>query len=338
VRLRRSAVNGPGISRIRHGKGFAYRGPDGELIADEAILQRINDLVIPPAWKKVWISPHPNGHIQAVGTDVAGRRQYLYHQQWQDERAEEKFDRVFEMSKKLPEWRARIADDLKATGLKRDRVLGLALHLLDRGYFRAGGEQYAEDNDSYGIATLLCEHVTLRSDAVAFDYPAKSGVRRTVDVEDPDVVRAARSLLRRDDRTERFLVCRSASGWVDIHADDLNARFKELVGDEYSVKDLRTWHGTVLAAVALVDADPPVSKTVIKRVESAVMKEVAEELGNTPAVARGSYVDPRVVTGYERELTIAAAARRAARISDVDEAQAVLEKATRTLIQRVART
>jgi DNA topoisomerase-1 len=338
VRLRRSAVNGPGISRIRHGKGFAYRGPDGELIADEAILQRINDLVIPPAWKKVWISPHPNGHIQAVGTDVAGRRQYLYHQQWQDERAEEKFDRVFEMSKKLPEWRARIADDLKATGLKRDRVLGLALHLLDRGYFRAGGEQYAEDNDSYGIATLLCEHVTLRSDAVAFDYPAKSGVRRTVDVEDPDVVRAARSLLRRDDRTERFLVCRSASGWVDIHADDLNARFKELVGDEYSVKDLRTWHGTVLAAAAFVDADPPVSKTVIKRVESAVMKEVAEELGNTPAVARGSYVDPRVVTGYERELTIAAAARRAARISDVDEAQAVLEKATRTLIQRVART
>jgi DNA topoisomerase-1 len=338
VRLRRSAVNGPGISRVRNGKGFAYRGPDGELIADEGILQRINDLVIPPAWKKVWISPHLNGHIQAVGTDVAGRRQYLYHQQWQDERAEEKFDRVFEMSKKLPQWRGRIADDLKAPGLKRDRVLGLALHLLDRGYFRAGGEQYAEDNDSYGIATLLCEHVTLRSDAVAFDYPAKSGVRRTVDVEDPDVARAARSLLRRDDRTERFLVCRSASGWVDIHADDLNARFKELVGDEYSVKDLRTWHGTVLAAAAFVDADPPVSKTVIKRVESAVMKEVAEELGNTPAVARGSYVDPRVVTGYERELTIAAAARRAARISDVDEAQAVLEKATRTLIQRVART
>jgi DNA topoisomerase I len=338
VRLRRSAVNGPGISRVRHGKGFAYRGPDGELIPDEGIGQRINDLVIPPAWKKVWISPHPNGHIQAVGTDVAGRRQYLYHQQWQDERAEEKFDRVLEMSKKLPEWRGRIADDLKASGLKRDRILGLALHLLDRGYFRAGGEQYAEDNDSYGIATLLCEHVTLRSGAVAFDYPAKSGVRRTVDVEDPDVVRAARSLLRRDDRTERFLVCRSASGWVDIHADDVNARFKEVVGDEYSVKDLRTWHGTVLAAAAFVDADPPVSKTVIKRVESAVMKEVAEELGNTPAVARGSYVDPRVVTGYERELTIAAAARRAARISDVDEAQAVLEKATRTLIQRVART
>jgi DNA topoisomerase IB len=242
------------------------------------------------------------------------------------------------MSKKLPEWRRRIVGDLKATGLKRNRVLGLALHLLDRGYFRAGGEQYAEENDSYGIATLLCEHVTLRSDAVAFDYPAKSGVRRTVDIEHPDVVRAAGSLLRREHRTERFLVCRSASGWTDIHADDLNARFKELVGDEYSVKDLRTWRGTVLAAAAFVDADRPVSKKVVKRVESAVMNEVAEELGNTAAVARGSYVDPRVVLGYERGLTIAAAAQRAARISDVDEAQAVLEKATRTLIQRVARS
>ena len=338
MRLRRSALDGPGISRVRRGKGFTYRGPDGEPIADAAVLQRINDLVIPPAWKKVWISPWANGHIQVVGTDVAGRRQYLYHQQWQDDRAEEKFDRVLEMSKKLPDWRARIAHDLKGTGLKRDRVLSLALHLLDRGYFRAGGEQYAEDNDSYGIATLLCEHVTLRADAVAFDYPAKSGVRRTVDIEDPDVVRAARSLLRRKQRTQRFLVCRTGSSWVDIHADDLNARFKELLGDEYSVKDLRTWHGTVLAAAAFVDADPPMSQKVIKRVESAVMKEVAEELGNTPAVARGSYVDPRVVTGYERELTIAVAARRAARISDADEAQAVLDKATRSLIQRVARS
>jgi DNA topoisomerase IB len=337
VRLRRSVVEGPGISRLRRGKGFAYRGPDGLPVADQAVLQRINDLVIPPAWKKVWICQYANGHIQAVGTDVAGRRQYLYHQQWQDERAEEKFDRVLEMSKKLPEWRGRIAEDLKATGLKRDRVLGLALHLLDRGYFRAGGEQYAEDNDSYGIATLLCEHVTLRADAVAFDYPAKSGVRRTVDIEDPEVVRTVRSLLRRRHRTTRFLVYRSGSGWSAIHADDLNVRFKELIGDEYSVKDLRTWHGTVLAAAAFADADPPVSQNAIKRVESAVMNEVAEELGNTPAVARGSYVDPRVVTGYERKLTISAAARRAARISDADEAQAVLDKATRTLIQRVAR-
>jgi len=337
MRLRRSVLSKPGITRKRRGKGFAYYGPDGDRLTDEDTLQRIKDLVIPPAWKKVWISPHPNGHIQAVGTDAAGRRQYLYHQAWQQERAEEKFDRVLELSKELPAWRARIGRDLAGRGLSRDRVLALALHLLDQGYFRAGGEEYAEEHESYGIATLLCEHVTVRRNAVAFDYPAKSGVRRSLEVEDAQVVRAVRALLRRSDRTERFLVCRNASGWVDIRADDLNARFKELVGEEYSVKDLRTWHGTVLAAAAFAEADPAVSQRVAKRVEAAVMREVAEELGNTPAVARGSYVDPRVVTGYEQGLTIATGARRAARARRPAAAQEILEKATRLLIRRVAK-
>ena len=337
MRLRRSVLSTPGITRKRRGKGFAYYGPDGNVLADEEILQRIKELVIPPAWKKVWISPHPNGHIQAVGTDVAGRRQYLYHVAWQQERAEEKFDRVLELSTRLPDFRARIASDLTRRGLTRKRVLALALRLLDRGYFRAGGEQYADEHESYGIATLLCEHVTLRGDAVAFDFPAKSGVRRTTEIEDAEVVRAVRALMRRPDRTERLLSCRTASGWVDVRADDLNARFKELVGDDYTVKDMRTWHGTVLAAAAFVDADPPVSARVIKRVEAAVMREVAEELGNTPAVARGSYVDPRVVTGYEQGLTIAAAAQRAERARRPDVAQEIVEKATRMLIRRVAK-
>jgi DNA topoisomerase I len=322
---------------VRRGKGFSYVDADGDPVSDEATLARIKDLVIPPAWKKVWISPHRNGHIQAIGTDVAGRRQYIYHQRWQQERAEEKFDRVLEMSRALPDWRTRVADDLAGKGLSRDRVLALALHLLDRGYFRAGGEQYAEENESYGLATLLCEHVTLHPDSVAFDYPAKSGVRRSLQIEDREVVSAVRSLLRRGDRSERLLVCRKASGWADIHAADLNVRFKELVGDDYSVKDLRTWHGTVLAAEAFVDADPPASKRVMKRVEAAVMREVSESLGNTPAVARGSYVDPRVVAGYEHGMTIAAAARRASRTRHPAAAQALLEKATRTLINRVAK-
>ncbi len=230
MRLRRSALDKPGVTRMRRGRGFAYYDANGDLLADEKTLQRIKELVIPPAWKKVWISPHANDHVQAVGTDVAGRRQYLYHQAWQEERAEEKFDRVLDLSLKLPEWRSRIAEDLAGRGLKRDRVLALGLHLLDRGYFRAGGEQYAEEHESYGLATLQCDHVTLRSGSVAFDYPAKSGVQRTLEVEDAEVVRAMRSLLRRADRTERLLVCRTASGWVDIRADDLNARFKELVG------------------------------------------------------------------------------------------------------------
>ena len=155
-------------------------------------------------------------------------------------------------------------------------------------------------------------------------------------IDDPEVIRSVRALLRRPERGERFLVCRSGAGWTEIHADDLNSRFKELVGEDYSVKDLRTWHGTVLAAVAFVDADPPVNEKVVKRVESAVMKEVAEELGNTPAVARGSYVDPRVVTGYESGLTIAAAARRAAKVDAVDERQAILDRSTARLIRKVA--
>jgi DNA topoisomerase-1 len=338
MRLRRSVVSGPGIRRVGRGRGFSYQHPDGTPVTDEATLHRIKDLVIPPAWKKVWIAPHANAHIQVLGTDAAGRRQYIYHEQWQEERNEEKFDRVLEMSSALPEMRQRIAEDLRSRGIGRKRVLALALQLLDLGYFRAGSEQYAEENNSFGIATLLCEHVTLQREAVEFDYPAKSGVRRTLVVEDKEVVRSVRALMRRPDRSERLLVCRNSSGYADIHADDLNARFKELVGDEYTVKDLRTWHGTVLAAAAFVDADPPSNKSVIKRVESAVMKEVAEELGNTPAVARRSYVDPRVVTGYENGLTIAAAARRAAKTRSVTRRQEILDTSTARLIRKVARS
>ncbi|OBA76151.1 DNA topoisomerase [Mycobacterium sp. 1554424.7] len=337
MRLRRSDLGKPGIARKRRGKGFAYYDPAGNPLSDPDTLARINELVIPPAWKKVWISPHPNGHIQAVGTDAAGRRQYIYHTAWQQERAEEKFDRVLELSTRLPMWRARVGKDLARRGLPRERVLAVALRLLDRAYFRAGGEQYAEEHESYGMATLLCSHVAVHRHAVEFDYPAKSGVRRTVEIDDPEIVRAVRALMRRPGRTDRLLVCRTGSGWVDIRSDDLNARFKEMVGDEFTVKDLRTWHGTVLAAAAFVDADPPVSQRVVKRVESAVMKEVAEELGNTPAVARGSYVDPRVLTAYEQGLTIESAARRAERARRPEAKQEILEKATRMLIRRVAK-
>jgi DNA topoisomerase-1 len=337
MRLRNSVLRGPGIRRVGRGKGFSYEDQDGAPVTDAATLQRIRELVIPPAWKNVWICPYPNGHIQAVGTDAAGRRQYLYHQQWQEERKEEKFDRVLEMSAALPDMRRQIAADLRRRGLDRDRVLALALHLLDLGYFRAGSEQYAEENNSYGIATLLCEHVGLQKQAVEFDYPAKSGVRRTLLIDDPEVIRSVRALTRGRRGSERLLVCRNGSDNIDLHADDLNARFKELVGEEYTVKDLRTWHGTVLGAAAFADADPPVNKTAIKRVESAVMKEVAEELGNTPAVARSSYVDPRVVEGYEAGLTIAAGARRAKRTRAPSARQAILESSTARLIRKVAK-
>ena len=246
MRLRKSTVGGPGFRRVRRGRGFSYLNNDRDRVDDAEVLARIEALVIPPAWKDVWISPHPNGHIQAVGTDVAGRRQYLYHERWQTERSEEKFDRAVSLAKQLPDWRLDLLIDLRRRGLGRDRVLALAQHLIDQGYFRAGGEEYVEENGSYGLSTLLRDHVRLRRDSVDFDYPAKSGVRRTVSLDDPLVIGAVRSLLRADTTSARLLVYRATDGWSEVHADDINTRFRELVGEEFSVKDIRTWHGTVL--------------------------------------------------------------------------------------------
>ncbi len=328
-------MGGPGYRRVRRGRGFSYIDGQREPVDDPEVLARIEALVIPPAWKNVWICAHPNGHIQAVGTDAAGRRQYLYHEQWRAERAEEKYDRALSLAKRLPDWRMRVLGDLRGRGLRRDRVLAVAQHLIDRGYFRAGGEEYAQENGSFGLATLLRDHVRLHRDCVEFDYPAKSGVRRTVSLDDPLVIRAVRSLLRAETDIARLLVYRTSDGWSEVHADDLNTRFRELVGDEFSVKDLRTWHGTVLAAEAFANAREPTSKTARRREEAAVMRSVAEELGNTPAVARSSYVDPRVVTAYEQGITISPALRRAVRERNPLGRQHVLEQATARVIKRV---
>lgn len=336
MRLRRSTVGGPGLRRIRRGRGFSYLDADGNPVADTDTLSRIEELVIPPAWKNVWICPYPNGHIQAVGTDAAGRKQYLYHQRWQQERAEEKYDRTLSLAKKLPDWRNEVVGDLRARGLHCARVLAVAQRLLDRGYFRAGGEEYAQENGSFGLATLRREHVRVRRDTVEFDYPAKSGVQRTIEVEDPLVVRAVRALMRAETPYPRLLVYRSEDGeWVEMRADDVNSRFREVVGDEYTIKDLRTWHGTVLAAEAFAHSPEPTSKTARKRAESTVMKAVAAELGNTPAVARSSYVDPRVVQAYQDGLTIAPAIRQAKRHRSTSARQELIEKATCRLIHRV---
>lgn len=337
MRLRRSTVGGAGFRRLRRGRGFCYVSTaDGrEPVDDPDTLARIEALVIPPAWKNVWICPYPNGHIQAVGTDAAGRRQYLYHERWQAERSEEKYDRALSLAKRLPGWRIHLLADLRGRGLGRDRVLALAQHLIDQGYFRAGGEEYAQENGSFGLATLRRDHVRLCRGSVEFDYPAKSGVRRTVRLEDPLVIRAVRSLLRAETKIPRLLIYKTSDGWCELRADDLNARFRELVGEEFSVKDLRTWHGTVLAAEAFAMAREPTSKTARRREEAAVMRAVAEELGNTPAVARGSYVDPRVVTAYEQGTTIAPALGRARRKRSPEARREVIEGATARMIKRV---
>ncbi|HEX7304390.1 DNA topoisomerase IB [Lentzea sp.] len=287
MRLRRSDPAGPGWTRRRQGKGFRYLTAQGQtLTADD--ITRVKALVIPPAWREVWISPHPNGHIQAIGYDDAGRRQYLYHEKWRTDRDAEKFDRVLRLAPRLGKFREQIVADMRTRG--RKRLLAIALRMLDLGVFRVGHEQYAEDNGTHGVATLLCEHLSVRGDKVRFRFPAKHGVQVDEELTDPQLARAVKSLL-----TNRTPDCRV----FEITADDVNERFRELVGDEFSAKDLRTWHATVRAAEAFAHELKERGKP-SKRAVSAVMKEVSEHLGNTPAVARKSYVDPRLVDAFEK--------------------------------------
>jgi len=308
-RLRRSDTGAAGITRRRYGKGYRYREPCGDPIEDEDELARLRALVIPPAWRDVWICPWPNGHIQAVGVDAAGRRQYLYHASWRLERDRAKHDRVLDLADRLPDVRAVLCAHLEQRGLVRERVLAAAIRLLELGFFRVGGEQYAEENGSYGLATLRREHVSARRGTLVFEYQAKGGADRTQVVADPEVVAVVRALLRRRDTNPELLAYRRGKGWRDVRSDDINAYLSEVAGGEFTAKDFRTWHATVLAALALAE-DPhaagrstPTARSRHKQ-QVAAIKEVAEYLGNTPAIARSSYVDPRVLELHEQGRTI----------------------------------
>ncbi|MDA0635994.1 DNA topoisomerase IB [Nonomuraea sp. MCN248] len=297
--LRPSDPNEPGITRRRRGRGFSYHDARGETIRDQATLARIRALTIPPAWTDVWICPSPHGHLQAVGTDAAGRRQYRYHDVWRQRQDEAKFDRVLELAERLPAFRKSVDEQLKGRKLTRERVLAAAARLLDVGFFRVGGEGY----DSYGLATLRMDHVTCGRGTITCSYPAKGDVPREVEVADPGACRVVRALkaLRADGELLRY---QGENGWVDVRSEDINDYLRETIG-EFTAKDFRTWHATVLAAVGLAVSRMADSDTARKRAVSRVVQEVAEYLGNTPAVARASYVDPRVITAYEEGRTIA---------------------------------
>ncbi|MGI5119616.1 DNA topoisomerase IB [Marinactinospora thermotolerans] len=334
--IRRSDPAAPGIIRRRCGRGFRYLDPSGRPLRDEKELNRIRSLAIPPAWKDVWISPDPAGHIQALGTDDAGRRQYLYHEEWRAQRDRRKHDRVLEFSEELPKIRARAEENLRTRGFSRDRVLSAALRLIDLGFFRSGGEDYAENNESYGLATLLREHVTCSRGRVVFDYPAKSGKQREVELREPEVCRLVRSLKRREGGGDDLLAYRTRNGWHDVTSDDINGYLREITGGRYTAKDFRTWHATVLAAVGLaVSVKAPSSGTGETRAEARVVQEVAEYLGNTPAVARASYIDPRVFELYERGVTIASSIGSIAAEAEYGElsTQGEIEEAVRKMLR-----
>jgi DNA topoisomerase I len=304
-------VDGPGIARRRAGRGFRYVHASGRPVRAKRTLARIEALVIPPAWTDVWICPDPHGHIQAVGTDDRGRRQYLYHDDWRVERDREKHDRAVELAKVLPRLRERVADDLARDDLSRDRVLATALRLLERGLFRVGGERYTTENASFGLATLRKEHVRVHDGRLDFDYPAKSGKRRRITIDDPDLVPVVQALKRRRSGGDELLAYKDGRRWIDVRSADVNDYLHDAIGEEFSSKDLRTWLATVLAAVALAAEDQrsgsagsAESEAVQRRHVARAVKRVAHQLGNTPAVARRSYVDPRVVDRYEDGATL----------------------------------
>jgi DNA topoisomerase I len=306
-RLRRARVDVAGITRRRAGRRFCYYTPDGAKVSDPEILERIAGLVIPPAWTDVWICEHPNGHIQAAGTDVAGRRQYLYHPVWRVQRDREKFNRILDFAERLPAVREHVVEILEATDeLSRDRVLATAVRLLDLGFFRIGSEQYAEENNTYGLATMRKEHVTVAPGEITFDYPAKHGKQRVQSVADELVCDVVTALKRRRAGGEELLAYQDERGrWLDVRSSDINDYLRAVVGMECSAKDFRTWSATVLAAVGLAVSMPAVhSPTARKRAVTRAVKEVAEYLGNTPAVCRSSYIDPRVVDLYHDGITI----------------------------------
>ncbi|RKS71069.1 DNA topoisomerase IB [Actinomadura pelletieri DSM 43383] len=306
--LQRSDPGEPGYGRRKSGKGFVYLGMDGRPLADPTEKTRIKSLVIPPAWQDVWICPDPDGHIQATGTDAAGRRQYLYHEAWREQRDQEKHEHVLELAERLPRVRDTLTEHLSGRGYGRERVLAAAVRLIDLGFFRIGGEEYAAGNGTFGLATVLREHVTCRRREVAFEYPAKGSKERYQSVAEEDVCKVVSGLKRRRDDSPELLAYRTPDGWHDVTTTDINDFVREVTGGDFTAKDFRTWHATVLAAVGLaVSVRAGDSDTARRRAIVRVVKEVAAYLGNTPAVARASYIDPRVIDLYENDQTIAPA-------------------------------
>jgi DNA topoisomerase IB len=291
-----------GLRRERGHGEWLILDPLGEPVADAETLERVRALRIPPAWTHVWIAAFPNAHLQATGLDSKGRRQYLYHPLWRVRRDHEKYNDMLEFAGKLPRIRATTRRLLGARHDERERTLALGIRLLDIGLFRVGWDRYARDNGHVGLTTLRRENVTLRGPEVHFDFVAKSGKRRRMTVRDPQSVAALAELKRRRGVPKELLVYRSEHGWQRIHAPDVNNALRTWGEGPYSAKEFRTWSATVLAAVALA-REHKTGKRGARAVSRAV-REVSSALGNTPAVARASYIDPRVITLFESDQVI----------------------------------
>lgn len=311
-RLRRADRHAPGITRRRSGTGFSYRDPSGAKVPAGALRDRIEALAIPPAWEDVWICPHDNGHIQATGVDAAGRRQYIYHPAWRDKSDELKFARMLELAQCLPSARGRVTRDLGTEGYSLERVRAGAFRLLDVASIRPGADSYTDQYGSYGITTLRGSHAKVRLDGVIeLKFPGKSGKAWDISVEDEQLAPLVSGLKRRGPRARLFSWQDESGTWRALSPDVINAYVRECTGGEFTAKDLRTLAGTGAAALSLARTGVVEGEAAQRRAIAKAMRETAEALGNTPAVARASYVDPRVIEHYLAGRTIDPSGRRA---------------------------
>jgi len=311
ARLRFVADSRPGIRRVRTGSGFRYLRADGRPVRDKPTLARIKALAIPPAWNDVWVCPQANGHIQAVGHDAKGRRQYRYHADYRAARDEAKFDRMVAFGKTLPRIRKAVARDMARRGLSRRKVLAAVIRLLETSLIRVGNEEYASDNGSFGLTTLRDRHAQINGGVIRFRFRGKSGVAHDVSLSDR---RLARIVKQSQDLPgqELFQYTDDDEKVRDIGSADVNEYLREIAGDDFTAKDFRTWAGTVLAALALEEFKSFDSQAEAKRNVMSAIRRVAEKLGNTPAVCRKGYIHPRVIDAYLQGTMRDAMRRRAA--------------------------
>jgi DNA topoisomerase I len=296
VGLRYVGDDEPGIRRLRRGRGFSYERPDGSLVPEGPERERYRALAVPPAWTDVWICPDPEGHIQATGTDDAGRKQYRYHPRWRSVRDATKFHRMGAFAAVLPAIREAVDAHLRAHDLSRERVLALVVALLDETLIRVGNERHLQAGGAIGLTTLACEHVDVSGTRVHFSFPGKSGQEQDIELRHP---RLARQLLRCEEIPgQRLFAYRDGEDWQQVGSSEVNAYLRDVAGDDVTAKDFRTWGGTVVAAERLRELGPPGDEREADANVLDAIDTAAERLGNTRAVCRASYLDPRIPKAY----------------------------------------
>jgi DNA topoisomerase-1 len=295
--LRYVTDDAPGISRHKAGKGFIYRSPGGKMIREDAELRRIRSLAVPPAWRDVWICPLANGHLQATGRDARGRKQHRYHPEWRAIRDQNKYDKLLSFARQLPAIRRQVRKDLALPGLPRAKVLATVIRLLETGMIRVGNEEYARQNNSFGLATLRNRHVDVSGQTIRFEFRGKSGVRHAFDLKDRALARIIRQC-RDLPGQELFQYIDEDGERCTIGSGDVNDYLRAVAGDDFSSKDFRTWAGTVLAARSLSEVYSSTGKITKKAITQAI-ESVAKQLGNTVAVCRKCYIHPAIIDAYK---------------------------------------